>query len=450
MPPPSSSSTSSGSVSSTPGAESARRPEQLEQPEQSGRSPSSAADSSSPLSESPTVAVIIPAFNAAKSLEDAVESAIAQDPQVNEIVIAAGDPATSMVAHRLADEAARRLKVVEQRGHGASDSRIGSWDNDDGSELADDHPELADDDPEPAESEDSIGGTGLGSGDGEAGWDRFAESDKPIPVKVVGNPSGGTSSALNAAIAATDAQVLVRLDTHARLPTGYVARAIASLAETGAANVGGRQVPEAPSGFARAVALAMRSPFGTGGATYRSGSEAGPADTVYLGVYRRDAIEQVGGFDDRFVRNQDAELNERLRAAGLVVWFDPALAVTYRPRSNPRALASQYFQYGRWRRATARKHRGSLRLRQVAAPILVIGLIAAVVAAAATGEHWLATAPALAYALGLVVAGLHATRRPLTAIATALALATMHVAWGLGFLVGPGRAVRRSRRTTDR
>lgn len=361
---------------------------------------------------------------------------MAQVPRVNEIVIAVGDPATSMVAHRLAEEAARRLRVADQSDDVEGDAGTGSWDDYVNPELA--------------ESQDVTIRPDRGFGDGEAARDRFSEPDAPIPVKVVGNPSGGTSSALNAAIAATDAEVLVRLDTHARLPDGYVARAIETLVEVGAANVGGRQVPDAPGGFARAVAVAMRSPFGTGGATYRSGGQPGPADTVYLGVYRRDAIEQVGGFDDRFVRNQDAELNERLRAAGLVVWFDPSLAVTYRPRSNPWALAGQYFQYGRWRRATARKHRGSLRLRQVAAPVLVIGLTAAVVAAVAVGEHWLATAPVLAYALGLVAAGGHATRRPLTAMTTALAFATMHLAWGLGFLVGPGRAVRRSPRSADR
>jgi succinoglycan biosynthesis protein ExoA len=139
-------------------------------------------------------------------------------------------------------------------------------------------------------------------------------------------------------------------------------------------SVAGRS-PTADKGFARAVALAMGSPAGSGGAAYRTGTQRGPADTVYLGVFRREALEHVGGYDEQFVRNQDAELNERLRAHGYVVWFEPALEVAYRPRGSVRALARQYAAYGRWRRATARRHPGSLRPRQLAAPALVIALV---------------------------------------------------------------------------
>lgn len=269
------------------------------------------------------------------------------------------------------------------------------------------------------------------------------------PVRVVDAPGGTTPVALNAAIAATTADVVVRLDAHAELPDGYVARAVATLRETGAGNVGGRQRPVADAGFGRAVAAAMASPAGAGGAAYRTGSVAGPVDTVYLGVFRREALDAVGGYHPGMVRNQDAELNLRLTAAGYPVWFEPALSVAYHPRETVRGLAAQYLGYGRWRRVTASLHRASLKPRQLAAPVLVAGLTLLVVQALVTGWWWLPALAAAGYLGLLVVAGVHAAPTLALALPTAVALGTMHVSWGLGFLYGPPRDAPRPTRTTD-
>jgi succinoglycan biosynthesis protein ExoA len=256
-------------------------------------------------------------------------------------------------------------------------------------------------------------------------------------VVVIGNPSGRTPDALNIALQRSSGEVIVRLDAHAVLPPGYVEQAVAALRRTGAANVGGRQVPHAADGFAAGVAAAMSSPLGAGGAAYRRGGHAGPADTVYLGVFRREALDAVGAFDPRFTRNQDAELNERLRRAGFVVWFEPGLAVTYRPRSSVGALARQYFEYGRWRRLTARIHRGSLAPRQLLPPALVAGLVVVAGASAMLRRPVLLLGYLSAYLLAIVAGASATIRPPRVAPAAVVALAVMHVAWGAGFLVGP-------------
>jgi succinoglycan biosynthesis protein ExoA len=258
-------------------------------------------------------------------------------------------------------------------------------------------------------------------------------------VQVVANPSGRTPDALNAAIAATRGSVVARVDAHAVLPPGYLAAAVETLRRTGAANVGGLQVPTADHGFARSVAAAMRSPFGTGGAAYRSGATAGPVDTVYLGVFRREALDAVGGYEPRFVRNQDAELNLRLQAAGYTVWLEPTLRVTYRPRGDVRSLAGQYLQYGRWRRATVRTHRGSLRPRQLAAPGLVLGLVGAGAGSTVVGSLWPVAVVAGGYLAAVAVAGALAAPDAAGWPGTVVALATMHLGWGVGFLLGPPR-----------
>jgi succinoglycan biosynthesis protein ExoA len=262
-------------------------------------------------------------------------------------------------------------------------------------------------------------------------------------VRRVDNPSGRTPDALNAAIAATSGQVVVRVDAHAVLPRGYVQRALQALCETGAANVGGRQTPVGETVFGRAVATAMCSPLGAGGAAYRTGTTAGPVDTVYLGVFRREALDEVGGFDPRFTRNQDAELNLRLRRAGFTVWFDPRMEVAYRPRSTVPGLASQYLQYGRWRRLTGRVHPGSLQPRQLAAPAAVVALAGAAGASALTADLRPLAVVGGGYLAAVVGAGLRAGGLR-DGVPTAAALATMHLSWGIGFLMGPPRGNRPS------
>lgn len=254
-------------------------------------------------------------------------------------------------------------------------------------------------------------------------------------VRLIDNPSGTTPAALNAAIAASTGEVVVRLDAHAQLPPDYVAMVTEGLQATGAANVGGRQVPTAEGGFAAAVAAAMRSPLGSGGATYRSGRTAGPVETVYLGAFRREALTEVGGFDERLLRNQDYELNHRLRKAGWQVWFDPRLAVTYHPRGSVSALARQYRDYGRYKRLVMSEHPSSIRVRQLVPVLMVVGVVASTV----TGV--VARAPALpaivggGYLLAIVSGGVVADRR--RPLAVAVALATMHWSWAVGFLQGP-------------
>ncbi len=253
---------------------------------------------------------------------------------------------------------------------------------------------------------------------------------------VVANPSGTTPAALNLALAESTADVIVRVDAHSVLPPGYIERAVSTLNETAADNVGGMQVPTGITFWEKAIAAAMSSPFGAGDARYRIGGPAGPTDTVYLGVFRRATLDRLGGFDESFLRNQDYEMNHRIRIAGGVVWFDPDLRVTYRPRGSLVAVARQYYLYGKWKREFSRRHPGSLRWRQLAPPALVV-----LVAAAVVGSIWwrpLLLLP-VCYLVALAVVGVASLpRRGLSALGMPLALATTHLSWGVGFILGGG------------
>lgn len=253
-------------------------------------------------------------------------------------------------------------------------------------------------------------------------------------VRLVRNPTGATGAGLNRAVAASQHEVVVRLDGHALVSSSYVRTAVETLERTGADNVGGVMAAEGVTDFQRAVACAMTSRLGVGQASFHVGGEEGPAPTVYLGAFRRSVLEKLGGYDETFLRAQDWELNHRIRDSGGLVWFTPAMTVTYRPRSTLRALAKQYADYGRWRRVIMREHQGTASARYLAPPAAVLAVAAGTVLGVAGWR------PALVAPLGYaaaVLAGSAVVGRDLPPRAQAwlpVVLATMHGSWGVGFL----------------
>ncbi|MER5973079.1 glycosyltransferase family 2 protein [Streptomyces sp. NPDC002055] len=262
-------------------------------------------------------------------------------------------------------------------------------------------------------------------------------------VHTVPNPTGRTPAALNAAIKASRHPVVVRVDGHGMLSPDYIATAVRLLAETGAQNVGGIMHAEGENDWEHAVAAAMTSKIGVGNAAFHTGGAAGPAETVYLGVFRREALEQQGGYNEEFIRAQDWELNFRIREAGGLIWFSPELKVSYRPRPSVRALGKQYKDYGRWRHVVARYHQGSINLRYLAPPTALTAIAAGIVVGAAL-TPWGFLVPGgylAAIAAGSVPAG---RGLPLKArLRIPIALATMHMAWGWGFLTSPRALARK-------
>ena len=263
-------------------------------------------------------------------------------------------------------------------------------------------------------------------------------------VRLVANPSGATPSGLNAAIRASRHDIVVRVDGHGRLAPGYLARAVEVLEKTGADNVGGLMAAVGETDFERAVARAMTSPLGIGGARFHVGGGEGPASTVYLGVFRRDALERLGGYDETLRRAQDWELNYRIRQSGGLVWFSPDLRVDYRPRPNLRALARQFYLTGQWRRLVSRLHPGTASLRYLAPPAAVVGCVVGLgagLAGLSAKLPWLTAGFAVpaVYAGGVVVGslvvghGLPARAR----LWLPVVVATMHLTWGAGFVTSP-------------
>jgi len=263
------------------------------------------------------------------------------------------------------------------------------------------------------------------------------ELSKEYPVQLVSNPTGKTPAGLNLAIAKAKNDVVIRVDAHSVLSPDYSINAVRILSETGAGNVGGLMKAEGVTPFQKAVAWAYGSRFGLGGGTYHVGGEAGPSDSVYLGVFRRDVLTKLGGFDEKMIRGQDWELNLRIRESGEQVWFDPSLVVTYFPRSTWRKLLKQFFDTGAWRALLTKSHPNKANLRYFAPPALVLATFIGLILTFVDSVGLIGLLPLVSYLLAVALISLTAGSLSWKAkFALLVTLPTMHFSWGTGFIAG--------------
>ena len=284
--------------------------------------------------------------------------------------------------------------------------------------------------------QDVHGGLEVIVADGDSA-DQTAAVARAAGARVVPNPDRTTPAGLNAALASCRGEVVVRFDAHAEMPPGYVAACLHALGrERGPACVGGWRQVAGRGPWGRATAAALASRFGVGNPRIwrapRADAEPVEVETVALGCWSASQLRAVGGWSGRYLRNQDFELNHRLRRAGGRVVFDPRIWSIYRPRESPAAIVRQYWDYGHFKALLLAEEPSSLQPRQLAP----VGLLAALAMAAVPGTPRAAARGALglyAVTLAAVAARSHAGWR------TAAVLAVMHISWGVGFLVGFGR-----------
>jgi GT2 family glycosyltransferase len=271
-------------------------------------------------------------------------------------------------------------------------------------------------------------------------------------VRLLHNPARIAASAFNIGVAGTTGELISLASAHSRTDPQYAAVLAEAFRTSGAALVGGRMDAEADAGsgpMAAAIVAATSSPLGLGSAQHHYSHEPGWVDTAFPGAYRRELFDEIGGFDESLVRNQDDELHLRARLAGHRMWFEPRLRSRYRPRDELRRLWRQYYQYGWWRAVTVHKHRRVVSPRHVAPAALVAGLAAGPVLAAALPRRRLVlglwAAGAGAWAALLALAGWRERDGP-RAVARRVpaAVACLHLAYGAGFWGGVAHLVRRS------
>jgi succinoglycan biosynthesis protein ExoA len=284
-----------------------------------------------------------------------------------------------------------------------------------------------------------------------AGIDRVTFS-----ITLIENPARWVSHGLNLCIGRASGDLIVRLDCHSRYAPDYLTRLVRAAEETDAWNVGGVVLPEGRAPMERAVACAMESPFGGIGWTRAASSGRRiEVDTVTFGAFRPEAFERAGLFDETLVRNQDDELNLRLRMAGGRIVLDPTIVVRYQPRGSLSSVFRQYYEYGVWKVPVMLKHRRVLGARSLA-PVAMVASLGLLTPLALTvpGARRLVLAEVGAYTLAAAASGAASLRRrrePWRLLPRVVAVyPAFHLGYGIGMARGFLAALGRNEVTPSR
>lgn len=266
-------------------------------------------------------------------------------------------------------------------------------------------------------------------------------------VVVVDNPARTTAAGLNACLRRARGRYVARMDAHSFFPPRYLAAGIERLErdpEDGVVWVAGPVIPRGRGGVSAAVALALGTRLGVGGSSKwqmndpgaRAAGEIELDAGVFAGVWRRETLDRLGGWDDAWPVNQDSELAARVHADGGRIVCIPEMAAEYLPRDTLRGLWRQYWRFGFYRAKTGARHPHSLRRTHLLPPAVVLTLLAALVAPRPLRR--LARTGAGVYAAAVLAAsGAEARRAPVAQVALLpVVLLVVHLSFGCGFIAG--------------
>ena len=260
-----------------------------------------------------------------------------------------------------------------------------------------------------------------------------AVAAKNPKVVLLHNPKRIQSAAINLAVAnfGEGADYLIRIDAHGGYPQDYCDRLVEEALATGADSVVVSMLTSGSGAVQKAVAAAQNSKLGTGGSKHRHLSAGEWVDHGHHALIRISAFTAVGGYDETFSHNEDAELDYRLRQAGCRIWMSGKTQMVYYPRSSLKGLYFQYLGYGRGRAKNVLKHRVIPKVRQMI-PLLVFPVV---LLAALSFIHWVAAVPLLVWASVCLGYGLWSavSQRNPGAVLAGVSAMVMHFGWSVGF-----------------
>ncbi len=268
----------------------------------------------------------------------------------------------------------------------------------------------------------------------------FRRDHGVLSLRILDNERRNIPAALNLAIRESRGEIIIRLDAHSQPNPEYVERCVHALEEGNGENVGGvwEIHPGGKGWVAESIAVAASHPLGVGDAMYRLNPKAGAVDTVPFGAFRRELIEQIGGFDETLFANEDYEFNTRVRQSGGVVWLDPQICSIYFARASFRELARQYWRYGFWKWRMLKRYTNTIRWRQALPPLFVASLVVlAILSFWFSFARWLLFLEIILYLFILIAASVLAALRnhkPFLIVGLPLSILIMHLSWGGGFL----------------
>lgn len=258
---------------------------------------------------------------------------------------------------------------------------------------------------------------------------------KKYPVKLLDNPTGFTPTGMNIGLKAAQGEIGVVFSAHATAHKDFIKKSVETLQETDAAAVGGRLINRSEGEFAQLAGKVLGHPFGVGNSKFRYSDKPGYVDTVAYGAYRMDVLKETGLFDERLIRNQDIELNYRIRKFGYKLYFNPAIESYYAPRESYGRFTKQGYANGYWNIITAKLCAQSLSWRHFVPLAFVLALIISGVLSIAFTTPWFIALVAGPYLLLDIIvstklAGSYGEFSQLLVL-----FPSLHISYGLGSLV---------------
>ncbi|MFC2025824.1 glycosyltransferase family 2 protein [Chloroflexota bacterium] len=268
----------------------------------------------------------------------------------------------------------------------------------------------------------------------------YQDTHPDLEIHLTDNQARNIPAGLNCALDVTHGDVIVRLDAHSVPYADYIANCVIALKEGLGDIVGGIWIihPGGEGWQARAISQAAKHPLGVGDARYRYTTHAQVVNTVPFGSFNANIIENIGGYDETLLTNEDYEFNTRARKAGFKIWLDPSIRSVYFARATLSDLAKQYWRYGYWKVRMLRAYPGSIRWRQALPPLFLLSLLVllflSIWVEAAT---WIFMIEFSIYVLLLLATGAQQSvksRDFALLLGIPIAIVIMHFSWGVGFL----------------
>ena len=258
---------------------------------------------------------------------------------------------------------------------------------------------------------------------------------------LIDNPEKIVSTGFNRALNESKGDIIIRVDGHCEIAPDYIQKCLECLEKINTDCVGGATEHVASGLVGKSIKLAQSSFFGVGGVSFRKKVEEGEyVDTLAFGAYKRGVFNQLGGYDEELVRNQDDEFNFRMIQNDMKIWLDPSIKSTYTQRNSFMGLFKQYFQYGFYKIRVMQKRKGLASWRHVVPGLFVLTLLFGLSIFLFSGN----TIPILFLCIPYFSFSLFATifeliKTPSNFISVMMLPATffiLHFSYGLGFLLG--------------
>jgi succinoglycan biosynthesis protein ExoA len=258
-------------------------------------------------------------------------------------------------------------------------------------------------------------------------------------VKLLHNPHKIVPYALNLAIPICRGTYIVRLDGHSRYAHDYFLKILEAFSKSDAGIVGGPTRTQYTTLTQEAIAFAVSHPMGIGNSKVHNEKYEGYSDSVTFGAWKNSIFETTGLFDTRLVRNQDDEFHYRAKSRGIKIYQYPPIRLYYSPRSNFNSLFKQYFQYGLYKPLVLKKIKSEIKLRHLIPSLFVCYLIAGIFFM----DYWFYFLPLALYGISNIYVSFFNIKSVSVKLRILMALPCIHVAYGIGFLLGILKTFRR-------